>query len=939
MDDNRIEIVAGLDIPKTKSTIKDELKDNVKPYLDQSKALNIICHIDDKSIASLQSELNKISSGLKLDIPALAVKVDTNTNAGSKVTAGIEKSVEQTTQKVLNLKKTLSDLDGNFTKPFKAVLDTNNIINAERTMAKIQDKLSSLGTVTVTGKNNKSDSLYKIQATISASSGEVRTLNFLLDETDKKFKLLDSSYSDKGVVKVQQDIVRLKKELASFEASHTSIKDGLTSPLTEARNAIINLESGIGSVESAEKALDNLKTSAANIATNLKSTGASFNVFDNAVNKAENFGNTLKSLEMDINNLGASEKKSNLVNWLSEATQGLEKLKALETESGKGQEWSAQYKAVSSIIQDINNNLKIAQKEDSAFNKEFNTALKEEEMLLQAEQKRVQAARELREEQAHEYWQGRFDEEIKGMTTKSQILKDMKKYYEDEAKAAEEAKRQEKEAFKQDNAIETTRNRIAKTTAALNDYANKNRKVATSTKLMSDGTTTFKDKLKELQDRLRDKSLADSPEAFKHLNEEIATFKKEADAAGLTVNSLFRNMKTQLGQVLMQWISIQGAVRTIKMMVEEVSSLDAAMINLRKVTDETDETYRKFIVSSQKQAAQLHATTTDVVEQSAEWAKLGFNIQEAQELSKVSMIYSKVGEVDNTTAVSDLVTVLKAFNQTADESIQTVDALNKLGNNFATDAKSLGEGISVSASALAMAGNDLNQALALITGGTEITQNARETGNAIKVISLRLRGMKGQLEELNEETEGIESISKIQTQILNLTNNKVNIFNDDGSFKSTYEILKEISEIYNDLSDTSKASLTEIMFGKVRANQGLAVIQAFQSGQIEKAYETAVNSAGSATEEFDKLSEGIAAHVQDFKQAFETLSNTIIDSDLIKFVVDSGTTILNILSTITDTLGTLPVLIAGVTTALNIKSGKGRPKPNMPIYAPLQFCA
>lgn len=743
MDDNRIEIVAGLDIPKTKSTIKDELKDNVKPYLDQSKALNIICHIDDKSIASLQSELNKISKGLKLDIPALAVKVDTNTNVGNKAMAGIEKSVEQTTQKVLNLKKTLSDLDGKFTKPFKAVLDTEGLINAERTMAKIQDRLSSLGTVTVTGKyndENAADSLYKIQAIINAMSGETRTLNFLLDETGEKFQLLDSSYSDKGVVKVQQDIVRLKKELASFEASHTSIKDGLTSPLTEARNAIINLESGIGSVESAEKALDNLKTSAANIATNLKSTGASFNVFDNAVNKAENFGNTLKSLEMDINNLGASEKKSNLVNWLSEATQGLEKLKALETESGKGQEWSAQYKAVSSIIQDITNNLKIAQKEDSAFNKEFNTALKEEERLLQAEQKRVQATKELREEQAHEYWQGRFDEEIKAMTTKSQILKDMKKYYEDEAKAAEEAKRQEKEAFKQDNAIETTRNRIAKTTAALNDYANKNRKVATSTKLMSDGTTTFKDKLKELQDRLRDKSLADSPEAFKHLNEEIATFKKEADAAGLTVNSLFRNMKTQLGQVLMQWISIQGAVRTIKMMVEEVSSLDAAMINLRKVTDETDETYRKFIVSSQKQAAQLHATTTDVVEQSAEWAKLGFNIQEAQELSKVSMIYSKVGEVDNTTAVSDLVTVLKAFNQTADESIQTVDALNKLGNNFATDAKSLGEGISVSASALAMAGNDLNQALALITGGTEITQNAREMGNAIKVISLRLRG-------------------------------------------------------------------------------------------------------------------------------------------------------------------------------------------------------
>lgn len=198
--------------------------------------------------------------------------------------------------------------------------------------------------------------------------------------------------------------------------------------------------------------------------------------------------------------------------------------------------------------------------------------------------------------------------------------------------------------------------------------------------------------------------------------------------------------------------------------------------------------------------------------------------------------------------------------------------------------------------------------------------------------------MKGALEELNEETDGLESISKIQTQILNLTNNRVNIFNDDGSFRSTYEILKDVSEIYNDLSDPTKASLTEILFGKVRANQGLALIQAFQSGQIEKAYETAVNSAGSAQAEFDKMSEGINAHIQDFKQAFETLSTTIIDSDLVNFIVDSGTTILNGLDKIIEKFGALPTLLSGL-AAYGSFNGVGKLKPNMPIYAPLQLCA
>ena len=72
-------------------------------------------------------------------------------------------------------------------------------------------------------------------------------------------------------------------------------------------------------------------------------------------------------------------------------------------------------------------------------------------------------------------------------------------------------------------------------------------------------------------------------------------------------------------------------------------------------------------------------------------------------------------------------------------------------------------------------------------------------GSALKVISMRIRGMKGELEDLGEEYDNIESISKIQTQILNLTSGKVNIFDDNGNFRSTYDILKDISEIYEGL--------------------------------------------------------------------------------------------------------------------------------------------
>lgn len=343
----------------------------------------------------------------------------------------------------------------------------------------------------------------------------------------------------------------------------------------------------------------------------------------------------------------------------------------------------------------------------------------------------------------------------------------------------------------------------------------------------------------------------------------------------------------------------------IRKIPKEVYEIDTAMNNLYKVTDETSSKYNQFLDSSSKSAHELGRSISSLIEQTANWAKLGFSLDEAEQLAKISSIYANVGEVSNDTAVSDLVTAMKAFNIEASDSITIVDSLNKLGNEFATDAASLGEGLSKSASALHLAGNDINETLAMLTGGTEITQNASEMGNALKVLSMRVRGMKGELEELGEEYENVESISKIQTQILNQTRGHVNIFDDNGNFKSTYEILKGIAEVYDHISQTDQAALLETIAGKQRGNQIAALIQAFQSGQIEKAYEASANAAGSAMQEQERWLESLEAKIQQFEAAFQSLSSTVLDSGLLKWFVDFGTDTVKVLDTVVDKLGSL----------------------------------
>lgn len=442
----------------------------------------------------------------------------------------------------------------------------------------------------------------------------------------------------------------------------------------------------------------------------------------------------------------------------------------------------------------------------------------------------------------------------------------------------------------------------------------------------SNATKKFGSRIKTIQSQLE----SCNETSLNRLKDEFRDITQEATIAGKTGLNFIDTLK-QKGKELASYYTISGSfykiVDTAKQAYQNVANVDSAMTNLYKVTDNTDAEYSDFFQNAKQNAKDLGVTLTDYITATSEWSKLGYDINASSQLAKVSSIYQNVGEVDAETAVKDIVTALKAYNINVDDAISIVDKFNKLGNEFAVSSSSLGEGLKVSASSLAVAGNDINKSLAMLTGGGEITQDIGELGNGLKTISLRLRGMKGELQDIGEEYEDIESVSKIQTQIYNLTEGHTNIFNDDGSFKDTYDILESISEVYDKLSDTNKADLTEIMFGKNRANQGVAIIQAFQSGQIQKAYQATQNSAGSAQEEQNKWLDSIEAKTNQVKSSLESLSTTIMNDKVVKFVIDNLTAIISGTDDLIKNITTLPVLLTAATTALlkylDIKKGVG----------------
>lgn len=72
---------------------------------------------------------------------------------------------------------------------------------------------------------------------------------------------------------------------------------------------------------------------------------------------------------------------------------------------------------------------------------------------------------------------------------------------------------------------------------------------------------------------------------------------------------------------------------------------------------------------------------------------------------------------------------------------------------------------------------------------------------------------------MNEETEELdENLVNIKGDVAELTHGKVSIMEDAETYKSTYQVLKEVSEVWDELTDKEQANLLEKLFGKTRAD-------------------------------------------------------------------------------------------------------------------------
>lgn len=141
---------------------------------------------------------------------------------------------------------------------------------------------------------------------------------------------------------------------------------------------------------------------------------------------------------------------------------------------------------------------------------------------------------------------------------------------------------------------------------------------------------------------------------------------------------------------------------------------------------------------------------------------------------------------------------------------------------------------------------------------------------------------------------------------------------DPNTYRSTYDILRDISKIWDDLTDKNQAQLLELLFGKTRANQGAAILTNFE--QAEKAMDTMKDAAGSADREMQISFDSIQYHLNELQQTWVGISQKLMERGTINDFIDALTSISEAIGAIAsskESLAGTAGALAGIVASVN----------------------
>lgn len=188
----------------------------------------------------------------------------------------------------------------------------------------------------------------------------------------------------------------------------------------------------------------------------------------------------------------------------------------------------------------------------------------------------------------------------------------------------------------------------------------------------------YETELRQLQKDIQKVSTA---EELDEIRTKVLKFEESAEKAKLTGSAFADTLKQkfkELGTYLMSFASFYQVVNVLKQGISIAHEYDDAFTEMRKVTDASTSSLKKFQKESFQLANQVGTTAEQLQQSTADWLRLGESFDEAKKSAQDANILLNVSEFENIgSATESLVAMSQAYQDL--DKMDIVDKLNNVG--------------------------------------------------------------------------------------------------------------------------------------------------------------------------------------------------------------------------------------------------------------------
>ncbi len=407
---------------------------------------------------------------------------------------------------------------------------------------------------------------------------------------------------------------------------------------------------------------------------------------------------------------------------------------------------------------------------------------------------------------------------------------------------------------------------------------------------------------------------------FKETTTNVSAFKGNIRSLGEEGRTVLGELGNDLKKQL-QWLTsgslLFGTIATIKKMADNVKDLNTSMTNIQMASGLDNNQVANLMNTYNQMGQTLGATTKEVATSADGFIRQGKSIADTNTLIKDSMVLSKIGEIDSTSATDYLTASMKGYGVATKDTMSIVDKLSAVDMQSATSAGGLAEGMSRVANMANLSGVSMDKLIGYLATVGETTQKEMsEVGNSFQTIFSRMGNVKAG--KFIDDKTG-ENLNDVESVLKKLG---INLRDSQGQFRNFGTVLDDTASKWKSYDSVQKNAITTAMAG-VRNRENLLVLLNNYSTATKYAT-TASESSGTAMQKMQSYESSLEAKTKSASAAFEQLSKTIVNGNVFGGLIDTGTGFLNVLNTIVSKLHMLPTLIGAITAALSLTKNVGK---------------